>query len=61
MSHILVLPDELRVKLNAAYSDATAHSNWYATPCQRKGLKFAGILPRKNSGRDWMPIPNCRS
>lgn len=28
MSHILVLPDELRVKLNAAYSDATAHSKW---------------------------------
>lgn len=30
MSHILVLPDELRVKLNAAYSDATAHGKWLA-------------------------------
>lgn len=28
MSHILVLPDELRVKLNAAYADTTTHNKW---------------------------------
>lgn len=28
MSHILVLPDELRVKLSAAYADATTHAKW---------------------------------
>lgn len=28
MSHILVLPEDLRVKLNAAYADATPHSKW---------------------------------
>lgn len=30
MNHTLVLPNDLRVKLNAAYSDATAHSKWLA-------------------------------
>lgn len=28
MNHILVLPDVLRVKLNAACADATAHAKW---------------------------------
>lgn len=28
MSHVLVLPDELRAKLGAAYMDATSHAKW---------------------------------
>ena len=28
MNHILVLPDELRVKLNAAYTDVAHHNKW---------------------------------
>lgn len=28
MSHVLVLPNELRVKLNAAYLDTTSHGKW---------------------------------
>ena len=28
MSHILVLPDELRVKLNAAHADTATHTKW---------------------------------
>lgn len=28
MNHILVLPDELRVKLDAAFGDVSAHSKW---------------------------------
>lgn len=30
MSHILVLPEDLRAKLNTAYADAAAHDKWLA-------------------------------
>ena len=60
MSHILVLPDELRVKLNAAYSDATAHSKWLSIGVNTVDDMIDRIVADLNSAYPVLSITSTR-
>lgn len=60
MSHILVLPDELRVKLSAAYADATTHAKWLNIGVNTVDDMIDRIISELNSSYPVLSITGIR-